>query len=81
MPSQYAPYNILINLDVEDQGDLVGNALVAEARVSTFHFDDCGDQLRSRSPGIRLATIFRCKQQVVLTFHQYSMEDENRGRL
>ncbi len=41
MPGQDAPYYILINLDIEDQGDLVGDALVTEDGVSVFHFDDC----------------------------------------
>ncbi len=41
MPGQHAPYNILINLDVEDQGNLVGNTLVTEVRVTTFHLEYC----------------------------------------
>jgi len=41
MSGQYVPYHILINLDIEDEGDLVGNALVAETRVSAFHLEDC----------------------------------------
>ena len=38
---QHAPHHILINLDIEDLGDLVGDAVVTEAGVSAFHFDDC----------------------------------------
>ncbi len=41
IPGQHAPYHILINLDVEDQGDLIGYALVTEVRVSAFHLEDC----------------------------------------
>ncbi len=39
--SQHAPHHILVNLDIEDEGDLVSDALVAEVRVSAFHLDDC----------------------------------------
>jgi len=38
---QHSPYNILINLNIEDQGDLVGDALTTEVRISAFHLDDC----------------------------------------
>ena len=81
MPGQHAPYNILINLDVEDQGDLVGYALVTEVRVSAFHLEDCRYQFRRRPAGARFATSFRCEQQAVLPFHQCSMEAENCGWL
>jgi hypothetical protein len=37
---EYAPYHILIDFDIENQRDLIGNALVTEAGVSAFHFDD-----------------------------------------
>ena len=40
VPGQYASNHILINLDVENQGDLVGDALVPEFRVSAFHLED-----------------------------------------
>ena len=38
MLGQHAPYDILINLDIEDQRNLIGNALVAKARVLRFVF-------------------------------------------
>jgi len=38
---QHAPHHILIYLDIEDYGNLIGNALLTEARVSAFHLDDC----------------------------------------
>ena len=70
MPGQHASDHILINLDVEDQRDLVGYALVTEVRVSAFHLEDCGNQFRRGPTGARFATSFRCEQQAVLTFHQ-----------
>ncbi len=79
MPGEHAPHYILINLKFEDQGDLVGDALITEARISAFHLDDRRDQFRRRSDGTRLATISRREQQAVLMFHQCSMEAENCG--
>ncbi len=81
VPGQHAPYQILINLDIEEQGNLLGDALATEFRVSTFHLDDRGDQFRRRSSGTRLATSFRREKQAVLTFHQCAMEAEYRGGL
>ena len=79
MPGQHASDHILISLDVEDQGDLVGYALVTEVRVSAFHLEDCRNQFRRRPTGARFVTSFRCEQQAVLPFHQCSMEAENCG--
>jgi len=41
MFGQYSPHHILINLDIEDQRDLIGDALVTEVGISSFHLDDC----------------------------------------
>ena len=81
MPGQHAPYYILINLDIEDQGDLVGDALLTEAGVSAFHLDDCRNEFRRWSDGTWLTTIFRREQPGVLPFHQRSMGAENGGGL
>ncbi len=81
MLRQHAPHNILINLDVEDWGDLVGDALVTEVRISAFHLEDCRNQFWRRPSGARLAASFRRENQAVLAFHQSSMAAENRGGL
>lgn len=36
MFGQHPPHQILINLDIENQRDLIGNALVTEAGISSF---------------------------------------------
>ena len=59
MLSQRASDHIPINLDVEDQGDLVGYVLVAEIRVSAFRLEDRRNQFRRRPFGARLGTRFR----------------------
>jgi len=40
MPGQHATYYIFVNLHIEDQGNLIGDPLVTEARVSALHLDD-----------------------------------------
>ncbi len=50
--------HILINLDAEDKGELVGGAPASESRDSAFHPDDCGDQFLTRAFGNRLSTVF-----------------------
>ncbi len=81
MSGQHASDHILINLDVEDQGDLVGYALVTEVRVSAFHLEDSRNQFRRRPSGAGFAASLRCEPQAVLSFHQCAMEAENCGGL
>jgi hypothetical protein len=38
---EYAPHQIFLNLNIEYQGDLVGDALVTEAGIPSFHLYDC----------------------------------------
>lgn len=78
---QHPPYQALINLEIEDQGNLIGDVPVTEIRVPAFHLDDHGDQFRRRSFGTRLATSFWCEEQAVLPFDQRAMEAEDRGGL
>jgi hypothetical protein len=40
VPDEYAPDDILIDLDAECTRDLLGNLPAAETRVSPFHLDN-----------------------------------------
>ena len=78
---QNAPYQVLVNLNVEDQGNLIGYTLVAKLWVPVFHFDDHGDQFCRGPFGTGLTTSLRCEEKAVLPFYQCAVEANYRGRL
>ncbi|MGA7873727.1 MAG: hypothetical protein WCA22_22800 [Candidatus Binatus sp.] len=42
---EYAPDQILVDLEAECTGDLLGNLPAAQARVALFHLDDRSNQV------------------------------------
>ncbi len=81
MSGKHAPYYVLVNLEIEDQGNLIGDTLVTEVRVPAFHLDDHGDQFRRGSFGTLLAPGFRCEEKAVFPFDRCAMEAEHCGGL
>jgi hypothetical protein len=61
MLGQDAADDIFVEIDIEGKRDLLRDAPAAEARISSFHLDDGGDQLGRRSLGPRLASSLRGK--------------------
>lgn len=59
-----------VNLDPEDQGNLIGNTLIAEAGVPSLHLYDYRNQFSGRSLGPWLATRFGCEEQTIFPFDQ-----------
>lgn len=75
------PHNILIDLNAESQGQLLGNSATAPARIELFDFNECLDEFRRRSLRPRLSASFRREQTLILSLHQRCMEGEDGGRL
>jgi len=37
---EHTPHRIFVDLNIENQGNLIGNALITKSRVPTFHHQD-----------------------------------------
>jgi hypothetical protein len=81
MKAQDTANNVLIDLDAESQGDLLGDAGTAPVGITTFHCNDGVDQLSVRSLWARPTSALRRKQHAVLSFPQHSVEMQQSGRL
>ncbi len=44
MRGQYTAYDIFVDLDTEDKGDLLGDSSAPEPRIFPLHLDDGRDQ-------------------------------------
>ena len=68
------PDHILIDLDTEDIGNLLGDLQAPKLWIATLHFEDGGDQLLRRSLGPRLPSAPGGIKQSVLTPDQDFMK-------
>ena len=78
---EHAADDILVDLDAEGIGDLLGDADAAEPRITGLDLDDRRDEFRGRSFRTGLASFGRRrKEQVILAIDQRVMELEQGGR-
>ncbi len=78
MPGQYAAYDIFVDLDTEDEGDLLGDPSAPKSRVFPLHLNDGRDQFWRWTFWPRLAAVFRREQHTVLALHERSVKREER---
>ena len=78
---QHPPHQMFVHADIESQGHLIGNPLVAEARIPSLHLHDGRDQLSRGTLGARLSAPIGRKQFSVLTLHQRPLKAQYRLRL
>ena len=60
--------HVLVDLDVERPGDLLGDSRTAPAGITLLHFDDRTDEFCARSFRAGLLTAIRGEQHAVLLF-------------
>ena len=78
---QHAPHQVFVHGDIESQVHLIGNPLVAEARIPSLHLHDSCNQLGRRALWPRSSASFGRKQFPVLTLHQQPLKAQYRGGL
>ena len=80
MCCQDAPDDILIDLDTEGVGDLLGNPRAAETRIAPFQLDNGVDQFLRRSFGTRFGPVAGREKPMILALEQCRVESEQGGR-
>src|SRR5262245_33993827 len=78
MFSENPAHHVLVDIHAEGQRNLLGNSRTTPGRVSAFHFHDGVDQFLGRPLRTRPTSALGRKQRVVLSFHQYVMEMQQR---
>jgi hypothetical protein len=66
--------HVLVDLDVERQGDLLGDSRTAPAGITLLHFDDRTDEFCARTSRAGLPAAIRGEQHPVLSFAQRFMK-------
>ena len=75
---QHTPHQMFVHGDIESQVHLIGNPLVAEARIPSLHLHDSGNQLDRGALWARSSASFGRKQLPVLTLHQQPLKVQYR---
>ena len=78
---QHTPHQMFVHRDIESQGHLIGNPLVAESRIPSLHLHDSCNQLGRRALWPRSSVSFGRKQFPVLALHQQPLKAQYRGGL
>ena len=73
------PHQVLVDLDAERLGELLGDSGAAKARVARLHLDDGVDELLRRALGSGLAQTACREQPPVLSLLERLVELEERG--
>jgi hypothetical protein len=76
-----APDHVLVDLDLEREGDLLCDSRTAEAGIATLDLQHCGDQFLGRPLGARAIPPPRRKEKVILQLREGSMASEHRADL
>ena len=58
--------HVFVDLDVERQGDLLGDSRTAPVGITLLHFDDCMNEMYARPFRTGLPTAIRGEQHAVL---------------
>ena len=78
---EHAAHDVLVDLDAEDVGDLLGDTDTAELGIAGLDLDDCRDEFRGRALRPGLASFGRRrKEQAIFAIDQRVMELEQCGR-
>jgi aspartate/methionine/tyrosine aminotransferase len=79
---QHAANNVFVDIDRECKGGLLGDSSAAESGISSFHLDDCGNQLEGRTFGAWCPpAVFGSEEQTILSFHEGFVETHDRRGL
>jgi hypothetical protein len=81
MNAQDTANNILVDFNVESQGDLLGDSGTTPVGITSFQFNDCVDEFFIRSFRAGLTPALGRKQHAVLSLRQHVVEMEQSGRL
>jgi hypothetical protein len=65
---------VFVDLDVERQGDLLGDSRTAPVGITLLHFDDRTDEFCARTSRAGLPAAIRGEQHPVLSFAQRFMK-------
>jgi len=70
--------DVLVDVDTEGQGNLLGNARASPTWIALFHFNNGTNQIRARAFRSRPGSAFCGKQKPVFSMNQSAMKVEKR---
>ena len=70
--------DVLVDVDTESHGNLLGNALASPTRIALFHFYNGTNQIRAWAFRSRPGSAFCGKQKPVFSMNQSAMKVEKR---